>query len=136
MTVKNEIEVNFSGGISRTTKMRASYPYKFCRSNIAAEIFETVFLLGFGGGVVAGDHLELKVTLHQKAILFLRTQGSTKIFKSIEGKHCTQIVSVKLFNDSLFAFLPDPTTCFKESRYKQHQIYHLQENARLKLIYY
>lgn len=124
----NKLEVCSSSGVSHVTHMLATYPYKFLQ--ISTSIYANVFLLGFGGGSVAGDIQELKVILKEDAILLLRTQGSTKIFKSVDGKYCSQRVSVNLASGSLFAFLPDPTTCFKDSRYCQYQIYYMHEAAR------
>lgn len=126
----NELEVCYSSGISRITKMRATYPYKFYQSNISDCVFTNVYLLGFGGGVVSGDSQELKITVKDNAILLMKTQGSTKIFKSVDDQFCSQKVVVHLYNGSLLAYLPDPTTCYKNSKYVQHQTYHLQETAR------
>lgn len=126
----NELEVCFNSGISRVTKMRASYPYKFLQSNLADETFASVFVLGFGGGAVSGDSQEMAVNIKENAILLLRTQGSTKIFKSVNGKYSSQNLVVNLSSGSLLAFLPDPTVCFKGSRYIQQQTYNLEESAR------
>ena len=126
----SELEVCSTHGISQVTKMLASYPYKFICSDAKAGVYSSVYLLGFGGGAVAGDSQQLKIVLKENAILILRTQGSTKIFKSVDGKYSTQHLAVELPNGSLFAFLPDPTTCFRGSKYDQHQIYNLQESAR------
>ena len=130
----SELEVSFSREISHVTRMKATYPYKFLATNISDAIYSVVFLLGFGGGAVAGDCQQLKVKLNENATLILRTQGSTKIFKSVDGKFYSQHVVVELLNGSLLAFIPDPTTCFKGSKYNQHQIYDLQETARFAAI--
>lgn len=132
----SELEVSCMCGISRVTKMRATYPYKFLKSNLSDGIFASVFMLGFGGGAVAGDCQELQLTLLENAILLLRTQGSTKIFKSIHGRYCSQHSVVNLSNGSLLAFLPDPTTCYKGSRYYQHQTYNLEGSARFACSYF
>jgi urease accessory protein len=126
----NELEVCSSSRISRVTKMRASYPYKFLKSSLSDNIFASVYILGFGGGAVSGDSQEMTINVQDNAILLLRTQGSTKIFKSIDGKYSSQKLIVNLSSRSLLAFLPDPTVCFKGSRYIQQQTYNLEESAR------
>ena len=129
MTV-NCLEVSCNSGKSRVTKMKASYPCKFLTTNAAAGISANVFILGFGGGVVSGDCQEMQVKILERAVLFLRTQGSTKIFKSVDGKFSSQHSVFSLLDDSLLAFLPDPTSCFKGSRYYQHQVFDMSSSAR------
>lgn len=129
MTV-NHLEVSCHSGKSRVTKMKASYPCKFLTTNAAGGISANVFILGFGGGVVSGDCQEMDVKVFEKAILVLRTQGNTKIFKSVDGKFSSQHSVFSLSDDSLLAFLPDPTSCFKGSRYYQHQVFDMSATAR------
>jgi urease accessory protein len=126
----NELEVCSSSGISRVTKMRASYPYKFLKSSLSDNVFASIYILGFGGGAVSGDSQEMTINVQENAILLLRTQGSTKIFKSIDGKYSSQKLIVNLSSRSFLAFLPDPTVCFRGSRYIQQQAYNLEESAR------
>ena len=46
------------------------------------KLVHTVFLLTYGGGIVAGDTIDLEVQLDSNTRLILLTQGSTKIFKT------------------------------------------------------
>ena len=86
----NELEVCSSGRISRFTKMVASYPCKFLKSSLSDKVFTTVYILGFGGGAVPGDSQEVTIGIQENAILLLRTQGSTKTLKSVDGKYSSQ----------------------------------------------
>ena len=126
----NYLEVSCHSGKSRVTKMKASYPCKFLTTSAGAGMFANVFILGFGGGVVSGDCQEMHVVVLDGAVLYLRTQGNTKIFKSIDGKFSSQHSVFNLLDGSLLAFLPDPTCCFKGSRYYQHQVFNLSSTAR------
>ena len=127
----SELEVCFGRGMSHVTRMRATYPYKFLRSNVSNSAYSTIFILGYGGGAVSGDRQELRIIVNENAVLILRTQGSMKIFKCVDGKYSSQKIVSHLSNGSLLAFLPDPTTCFRGSKYDQHQIFNLDEEARL-----
>ena len=129
-TIPNELEVRCFGKVSCVTKMRSTYPCKFLNINATDEIFANICVLGFGGGVVSGDCQTIRINVLDGAILLLRSQGSTKIYKSIDGKYSSQQTAIGLSNGSLLALLPDPITCYKGSRHRQHQIYNLEMTAR------
>ncbi len=93
----------------------------------------TIFLLTYGGGLVAGDTINLQVNLAQKTRLVLLTQGSTKIFKSPSGDiTCAQLMTVNLADGSALCYLPDPVQPFEKSAFQQKQVYNmLGENGNL-----
>ncbi|KAK5682453.1 hypothetical protein LTS10_005581 [Elasticomyces elasticus] len=68
----------------------------------ARHLIHTVYLLTYGGGLVAGDAIELTVILEPSTRLILLTQGSTKLFKS-----------------------PSPEVPFEHSCFEQSQVYHV-----------
>lgn len=85
-----------------------------------------VFLLTYGGGLVGGDRIKLRVDLADQTKLVLLTQGSTKIFKSPSRSVVSgQTLSVALGRGAALCYLPDPTQPFGESLYEQHQTFHL-----------
>jgi len=89
-------------------------------------LVHTVFLLTYGGGLVAGDSIHLSTTLAPSTRLILLTQGSTKIFKSpspttISRQHTT----IHLHSGAALCYLPDPVQPFAESAFEQVQIYKL-----------
>lgn len=119
-----------SDGTSQVTKAGATYPIKFIIPT-KDDPFAILFLLGFGGGLVAGDCVRIRGIVHDKAVAILKTQGSTKIFKSADGKECQQDFTASVGDNSLLAFLPDPTTCFKHARFRQKQRFDLHPNGSL-----
>jgi urease accessory protein len=102
---------------------------KFTSTRLSGEDFATVFLLGFGGGMVAGDRVRMHVSVLKGATLLLKTQGSTKIFKS-PSSECSQSMAINVDAGGLLLFTPDPTTCFKDSKFTQIQRFFLQTEAR------
>lgn len=95
----------------------------------------TVFLLTYGGGLVAGDQVNLKIELQAATRLVLVTQGSTKIFKSAERTVVSkQILDVKLRAGAALCYLPDPTQPFAESVYEQKQSFHVEPNGSSSLL--
>ncbi len=114
----------------------ASYPLKLLTpaplpsqpSNIA-----TCYTLAFGGGLVAGDLISLRVEVDEGCGLVMLTQGSTKVFKhrpgiqpqshsrpeTTEGTH--QRLHVTLASKSFLLLVPDSVSPFRGSRYSQAQ---------------
>lgn len=91
-----------------------------------------IFLLTYGGGLVAGDAIDLSITLATGIRLALVTQGSTKIFKSPNRSIVSrQTLDVRLESEAGLCYLPDPTQPFSESCYEQRQIFTVDEGASL-----
>jgi len=89
-------------------------------------LVHTVYLLSYGGGLVAGDAVNLQISLDATVRLVLLTQGSTKIFISQKPDVITkQVVDVSLSNGSALCYLPDPVQPFAQSAFEQRQNYHL-----------
>ncbi|KAJ4250522.1 hypothetical protein NW762_011776 [Fusarium torreyae] len=94
-----------------------------------------VFLLSYGGGLVAGDGVNLSVHVKPQAKLSIATQGHTKIFKSPTADVTTsQNLDVTIDNDASMCLLPDPVQPFEDSVYAQKQIFKLKSQASLCLL--
>ncbi|KAF2995725.1 hypothetical protein E8E13_004657 [Curvularia kusanoi] len=91
-------------------------------------LVHTVYLLTYGGGIVAGDSIDLDVHLDHKTRLLLLTQGSTKIFKTEDARIVShQHMNVHLKNGSALVYLPDPVQPFAHTAFSQSQVYHLEQ---------
>lgn len=87
-------------------------------------LVHTVFLLTYGGGLVAGDSINLTINLAASTRLVLLTQGSTKIFNTKEPSLLsTQHMTVNLHGDCGLVYLPDPVQPFAKSAFEQTQLY-------------
>ncbi|KAH7083590.1 UreD urease accessory protein-domain-containing protein [Paraphoma chrysanthemicola] len=90
-------------------------------------LIHTVFLLTYGGGIVAGDTINLHVQLDSRTRLILLTQGSTKIFKTPDPSVVSQQhMNVHLKQDAALTYLPDPVQPFAHTAFSQSQIYTLE----------
>jgi len=90
-------------------------------------LIHTVFVLTYGGGIVAGDSVNLDVSLEAGTRLILLTQGSTKIFKTNDPRMVsTQHISVSIAPNSALVYLPDPVQPFAHTAFSQSQIYYLK----------
>lgn len=93
----------------------------------APVLVHTVYLLTYGGGLVAGDTIDLHVDCAPSTRLILLTQGSTKIFKSPNRSIVSaQLTTFNIADDAVLVYLPDPVQPFGHSVFEQKQIYDLQ----------
>ncbi|KAI8075006.1 UreD urease accessory protein-domain-containing protein, partial [Gongronella butleri] len=67
---------------SKFARIHAQYPLKFIPTRGHADRLAVVYMISYGGGVVAGDRFDVNVDVLENAILLLLTQGNTKIFKN------------------------------------------------------
>ncbi|KAF4551318.1 Hypothetical protein D9617_14g077760 [Elsinoe fawcettii] len=87
---------------------------------------QTVYLLSYGGGLVGGDSIDLRVKLDHDTRIVLLTQGSTKIFKSPSSAVLTsQSTIVEVLSGAGLCYLPDPVQPFEKSCFEQRQTYHV-----------
>lgn len=91
-----------------------------------SRLVHTVYLLSYGGGLVAGDTIDLNVILEINTRLVLLTQGSTKLFKAPSRDVLTkQRMTVDVAPTSALCYLPDPVQPFERSNFEQTQIYNI-----------
>ncbi|SGY35519.1 BQ5605_C002g01774 [Microbotryum silenes-dioicae] len=108
---------------------------------------QCVYIIGYGGGMVAGDRIDLKVEVRDGATLVMLTQGSTKIFRLRKGHYLTssfpsttpltptlQTLTTHISPSSTLILLPSPITCFASSSYSQTQSFHLSADGTSSLI--
>ena len=85
-----------------------------------------VFMLTYGGGLVAGDSVDLHVDVCPGARLALVTQGSTKIYKSpSRDVRTTQCLTARVEAGAALLLLPDPVQPFKDCVYEQRQVFNI-----------
>ncbi|KAF7793946.1 hypothetical protein EIP86_005069 [Pleurotus ostreatoroseus] len=96
-----KIELRSGIGHATLSQLVSSYPLKLLSPRIPYPIVAVVYVLTYGGGLVAGDHVSLDASVHDGTILVLltqvyspsqalftqslitsNTQGSTKVFKT------------------------------------------------------
>lgn len=91
-------------------------------------LVHTIYTLTYGGGLVAGDSIDLKIIVEKSTRLVLLTQGSTKIFKSSSrGIISRQVLDVRVEQGGVLCYLPDPVQPFEESCFEGRQVYRLIE---------
>ncbi|KAH6987423.1 UreD urease accessory protein-domain-containing protein [Ilyonectria sp. MPI-CAGE-AT-0026] len=123
-------------GGSGLEKMTYQYPLKLIAPSPSVDQDSIlVFLLSYGGGLVAGDTVNLSIHVRPKSKLSIATQGHTKIFKTPSTEVITrQNIHAQIGNDAGLCLLPDPVQPFEDSVYAQIQIFRLDNRASLCLL--
>ena len=93
-----------------------------------------VVLSSYGGGLVAGDIIRLRVTGGAGTRLIVTTQASTRVFRSIDGAVAEQHTVGELAENALAVVFPDPVVPQAASRYRQTQVWQLHPTALLFLV--
>ncbi|MBF9142099.1 urease accessory protein UreD [Hymenobacter properus] len=93
-----------------------------------------VVLSSYGGGLVAGDIIRLRVSVQAEARLIISTQASTRVFRSIDGAVAEQHTVGELAENALAVVFPDPVVPQAASRYRQVQEWQLHPSSLLVLV--
>jgi urease accessory protein len=118
---------------SRLVASRSVQPLKIINPAAPASLACHAVLASYGGGLVAGDSIRLRVRCEAESRLLLSTQANTRIFKSLDGQQAEQITEGHVAENALAVVLPDPLVPQADSRYHQAQHWHLADSATLLL---
>jgi urease accessory protein len=118
---------------SRLVASRSLQPLKIINPAVPAGPACHAVLASYGGGLLAGDSIRLRVRCEAGSRLLLSTQANTRIFKSIDGRPAEQLTEGHVAENALAVVLPDPLVPQAASRYHQAQHWHLAESATLLL---
>jgi urease accessory protein len=117
---------------SRLVASRSVQPLKIINPKAPSTSCHAV-LASYGGGLIAGDSIRLRVRCAEGSRLLLTTQANTRIFKSIDGSQAEQLTEGFVAEKALAVVLPDPLVPQADSRYHQAQHWHLAADAVLLL---
>ena len=70
-----------------------------------------------GGGMVDGDHVDVRIVAAEGTTALVGTQASTKVYRSPRG--CSQTFAVHVAREAAVALVPDPVVCFAGAQYCQ-----------------
>ncbi|WP_025783403.1 urease accessory protein UreD [Sporosarcina sp. D27] len=88
------------------------------------------YILNPGGGYLDGDRYQMQVTVQEEARLTLTTQSATKIYKSPRSFSYSEM-EFTLKNGSYLEYIPDPLIGYRDARYKQKTVVHMEKGATL-----
>ncbi|MDQ3001121.1 MAG: urease accessory protein UreD [Fibrobacterota bacterium] len=128
----NAIEVARDGETSRLTRCLGYPPIKWINPR-AQEGCCQVYISNYGGGLVDGDSVRMKVDCLPGSRLYLGTQSSTKVYKGQGKGGCSQETIGTLHANAMVVVGPDPVVPFADSRYRQAQSWEVHPEADLVL---
>ncbi len=120
-------------GLSTVTTSAATNPMKLLVPRARA-ICAWAFTSTFGGGLLAGDCVDLDITVGEHSSLLLGTQASTKVYRSPNALAAKQSLHATVAAGALLAVLPDPVTCFANASYEQRQRFDVAPGGSLLLL--
>ena len=92
-----------------------------------------IYTSSFGGGLLDGDDVRLRIDVDRTAAAFISTQASTKVYRSVAEAAATSL-DARVREGGLLIVAPDPIVCFASARYRQTQRFDLEGDAGLILI--
>lgn len=118
---------------SRLRELSSAYPVKLLSPRCSYDRRAVLaFLLSYGGGLVPGDAVTLRVHVDRGGRLGLLTQGSTKLYKSPDpALGSVQTLTATVEDGAALLMLPDPLQPFRHSVYAQRQVFHVHRDASL-----
>jgi len=126
-------------GITRLTQTSHQAPVRWIplKSSAVANAGAAVAVMSsYGGGLLAGDHLQYNVTVQENARFGLVTQGSNRIYRqrgSIRQLSRTELI-LSVEKKALLVVAPDPVTPFNNSLYQQDQFIKIDPEASMCVI--
>lgn len=130
---RGRLHVELSDGQSAATTITAHAPMKLLVPSPRGPAV-WAFASSFGGGLVAGDRLDLEVVIGPGAAAAIGTQSSTKVYRDAVDAWAEQHLSATVAAGAALALLPDPVTPFAASRYRQRFDLALADDASLLLV--
>ncbi|WP_426490340.1 urease accessory protein UreD [Hymenobacter sp. 102] len=131
-TLWSEVEVTAVRGQSVLTRSRSVQPLKLLSPRASGGSCH-VMLSSYGGGLLAGDTIRLRIGVQPAARLLLSTQANTRVYRSDHGHPAVQVLEGVLADGAFTAVLPDPLVPQAASRFRQQQQWHLEPGAVLLL---
>jgi urease accessory protein len=125
------LDVVLSTDGSVVGRARAESPLRLLTPRNAGQA-AWVFTGSYGGGLVGGDALALRMRVGKDARAFVSTQASTKVYRSPDGTSVDLDAVVE--DGGLLVLWPDPVVCFAGSTYRQRQHFELHANASLVVV--
>ncbi|HEX4796226.1 MAG TPA: urease accessory protein UreD [Humisphaera sp.] len=117
-------------GQSAVTRLQAHSPLRLLAPRSAGKS-AWVFTSTFGGGLLAGDRIDLEVEVGQGATCLLGTQSQTKVYRSDQPLAASQVLNAQVAIDATLIALPDAIACFRNANFAQQQRIDLAPSASL-----
>ncbi|MEM4321278.1 MAG: urease accessory protein UreD, partial [Candidatus Nitrosocaldus sp.] len=89
-----------------------------------------IYIMSPSGGILQGDRYRMDITLRNKAMLHVTTQGATRIYR-MNRNYATQMVNIDVDEDCYMEYIPDQIIPYRDSRFYQKINLNVHEHATL-----
>ena len=114
------VERRESDGLNVASDLFATYPLRLHLTEQQSKKALSCYMLGYGGGLVAGDSVDLDVAVQAGASAVVTSQSTSKAFCAREDRPDTKLgTSITVEEESLLVWVPQPLQCFAGSRLEQ-----------------
>ncbi len=97
-----------------------SWPLRVLRPFNHGSDATLIHLHNIGGGILAGDHLEVDIAVDHKAHLVVTTTSAQRIYRHLDGlPFARQKTTFRIGSGSRVEYLPDPNIPFNDSAFEQ-----------------
>jgi urease accessory protein len=127
------IEIEWQGEHSAPLRLYGADPLKLLVPR-CHEATAWIYTSTYGGGLVAGDAVDLNVTVQPQAQAVLTSQSATKIYSAADETGTTQRLRGSVGAGGLLVLAPEPVIPFGGARHKQHQRIDLQRTSGVVMI--
>ncbi len=129
----NILEVTRVGSVSRVTQNKSRNPLKILDLKPVQGVAHVV-LSNYGGGLVQGDSVFLRILCRKGSSAFLTSQSYNKVFKNPSRKETKQTLHGILESGASLIAFPDPLVLQKDSLFVQKQHWELGTESHLLLL--
>ena len=126
---ENTVTCKLVDGHSALTQIRCTAPLKILSPRSPKES-KTIVLSSFGGGLLGGDRVPIRLHVGGGATLTVLTQSGGKVYRTT-GDWSEQSLTAEVENDGLLCIALDPLCAFAGSKYRQIQRFDLAPTASL-----
>ena len=102
----------------------ALYPYKTLPE------MAYLYILSTSGGILQGDRYKTSVSLKNKSLAHMTTQGATRIY-GMSSNVAIHTMNIELDEDCYFEYMPDQIIPYRDSRYYQEMNLKIHDNSTL-----
>ena len=132
------MELELQRGINNKTKVTKQFsqvPLQVQRALYPDRIIPEmayIYIVSPSGGILQGDRYRTDITLENRAMAHITTQGATRIY-SMDSNIATQIYNISVRKGCYLEYIPDQIIPYRNSRY--YQEVNLEVHSDSTLIY-
>ena len=128
-----DLELQRNNGKTILTKQFSQVPLYIQRALYPEDFIPEMaylYVISPSGGILQGDRYRINISLKNKAIAHMTTQGATRIY-SMNSNYSSQILNITIDENCYLEYIPDQIIPYKSSRYYQKVNLNVHDNATL-----